>query len=83
MTKVVKISISLGNEDAKWARGRAKKLETTVSGVVGAALRKERQAEARRRLVEEIGGSLFETELRAVLAEWRWAGWCAPHDAVQ
>jgi hypothetical protein len=71
MGKVDKISISLSPEDAKWARARAKKLKTSVSGVVGEALRRERQAEARRKLVEELGGPLAEEELRAVLAEWR------------
>jgi hypothetical protein len=70
MAKVDKISISLSSEDAKWARAKAKKLKTSVSGVVGEALRRERQAEARRKLVDELGGPLSEAELRAVLAEW-------------
>ena len=71
VAKVEKISISLSPEDARWARARAKKLKTSVSGVVGEALRRERQAEARRQLIEELGGPLDEEALRAVLNEWR------------
>jgi hypothetical protein len=73
VAKVDKISISLSPADAKWARGRAKRLKTSVSGVVGDALRRERQAEARRQLIDELGGPLSEAELRAVLEEWRGA----------
>lgn len=73
MAKVDKISISLSPDDAKWARARAKKLKTSVSGVVSEALRRERQADARRQLLAELGGPLDDNELRTILEEWRGA----------
>jgi hypothetical protein len=39
--------------------------------VVSEALRRERQAEARHKLIAELGGPLAEVELREILAEWR------------
>jgi hypothetical protein len=72
MATVHKLSVSLRAEDARWARARAKKLKTSVSAVLTEAIRRERQAEARRQLLDYLGGGeITRQEAAAIEAEWR------------
>lgn len=65
-------AITLASEDLAWAQARAECQGTTVSAVVTEAVRRQRQNEARRRLLVELGtDDLTEPELAAVEAEWR------------
>ena len=67
-----KVSVSLATEDLAWARQRAEKSDTSLSAVLSAALRRERQFEARGRLLEELGtADITPDELEAARAEWR------------
>jgi hypothetical protein len=72
MATVHKLSVSLKAEDAKWARARARKLKTSLSAVLTEAIRRERQAEARRQLLDYLGGGdITPREAAAIEAEWR------------
>lgn len=72
MAAAEKISVSLSVEDLSWARKRAKREVTSVSAVVAEALRKQRQAEARTRLLADLGtDDITEAEREAVRNEWR------------
>lgn len=67
-----KISISLSSEDLRWARQRAKQSLSSVSAVVSEALRKQRQAEARARLLADLGtDDITEQDIEVVRREWR------------
>jgi hypothetical protein len=67
-----KVSVSLTAEDLAWARQKAEEGATSLSAVLSAALRRERQFEARGRLLEELGTSdITAEELEAARAEWR------------
>lgn len=67
-----KVSVSLATEDLAWARQKAESGETSLSAVLSAALRRERQYEARGRLLEELGtDDITPEDLAAVRAEWR------------
>jgi Arc/MetJ-type ribon-helix-helix transcriptional regulator len=67
-----KISISLGAEDLRWARRQAKKAGQSLSSVIAEGLRRQRQAEARERLLAELGtADISELERNAVRDEWR------------
>ena len=69
---VSKISVSLGAAEEKWAREKAAATGRSFSAVLNDALRRERQNEARLRLLEELGTSDISPEdLNAVRAEWR------------
>jgi len=71
MATAEKISVSLSAEDLTWARKRAKREVTSVSAVVAEALRKQRQAEARTRLLADLGtDDITEADLDRVRAEW-------------
>jgi hypothetical protein len=50
-----KLSISLGAEDVRWLTRRAKRLGTSVSSVIAAAVADSRRAEARDRLLSLLG----------------------------
>jgi monoamine oxidase len=73
---VEKISVSIPIEDLEWAREKAEQDDKTLSAVLVEALRQQRQFEARRRLLETLGGTDdIPDEIRAeVDAEWREAG---------
>jgi hypothetical protein len=72
MKATQKISVSLAQEDVKWAKARAKALRTSVSSVLSEALRRQRKAEALRRLIGDMGGpEVTQEELDAVREEWR------------
>ncbi|MEY4577591.1 MAG: hypothetical protein RL701_2294 [Pseudomonadota bacterium] len=72
MATTEKVSVSLAVEDLEWARKRAEQDDKSLSAVLTEALRRQRQAEARRRLLTELGtDDLTEAELAAVEAEWR------------
>jgi hypothetical protein len=72
MAAVEKLSIALGHEEVRWAKSEARKRKTSVSRVVADAIRKERQAAARRKLFEELGvDDLSPTQIEKIEREWR------------
>jgi hypothetical protein len=69
--RVEKLSVSLGAEEAAWARKQAEATGVSLSAVLTEALRRQRQSEARRRLLEELGtDDITEEDLAAIRAEW-------------
>jgi hypothetical protein len=72
MAAAEKISISLGAEDLAWARRRAKTEVKSLSAVLAEAVRRQRQAEARARLLVDLGtDDITERERDEVRNEWR------------
>lgn len=72
MAAAQKISISLGAEDLAWARRQAKAEAKSLSAVLAEAVRRQRQAEARARLLADLGtDDITERERDAVRNEWR------------
>jgi hypothetical protein len=70
--RVEKLSVSLGAEEAAWAREQAEASGSSLSAVLTEAIRKQRQSLARRRLLDELGTEdLTEDDLAAVRSEWR------------
>jgi predicted nucleic acid-binding protein len=66
-----KISVSLSAEDLSWAKQRAKREVKSLSAVVSEALRRQRQAEARSRLLAELGtDDISERDREQVRSEW-------------
>jgi hypothetical protein len=55
MRTVEKVSVALSSTELDWARRRAENEGASLSAVVSAALRRERQAEARGRLLDLLG----------------------------
>ena len=67
-----KVSVTLAIEDVEWARQKAAADGKSFSAVVTEALRRQRQSEARRRLLAELGtDDITPAELAAIEAEWR------------
>lgn len=67
-----KVSVSLAAEDVEWARQRAERDETSLSAVLTEALRRQRQSEARQRLLAELGtDDLTPADIDAARAERR------------
>lgn len=65
-----KLSISLGAEDVQWITLRAKRLGTSVSAVIAAAVADQRRAEARAELMELLGSDdLSDADLAAARRE--------------
>lgn len=62
MGSVEKISISLDRDDVAWAKKTAKKRKMSVSAVVAEALAQQRRAEARSRLLSELGDADISTD---------------------
>ena len=73
MKATEKISVSLAKEDLDWAKAKAKTLGLSLSFVLSEALHRQRQAEARQRLLFELGGleDIGPEELDAVRDEWK------------
>ena len=72
MGAAAKISISLSPEDLAWARDRAKRELKSLSSVIAEALRRQRQAEARSRLLADLGtDDINERERAEGRTEWR------------
>lgn len=72
MAVAEKISISLGPDDLAWARRRAKADAMSLSAVLAEAVRRQRQAEARIRLLADLGtDDITDREREAVRNEWR------------
>lgn len=65
-----KISVALGVEEEAWAKKRAKKLRTSVSAVVTEAVRLARQMEARREVLDWLGGPVGAKEREEIRREW-------------
>jgi hypothetical protein len=72
MRATEKVSVSLAVEDVEWARKKAEQDDKSLSAVLTEALRRQRQSEARRRLLAELGtDDLTPEELEAARAELR------------
>ena len=72
MAVAEKISVSIGPEDLAWARRRAKNELKSLSAVLADALRRQRQAETRARLLVDLGtDDITERERQDVRSEWR------------
>lgn len=73
MTTTEKVSISVGKEDLKWLRQRAKRSGGNLSAVIGEATRLLRQREARERLLARFGpdAEVSPAEADAIRAEWQ------------
>jgi hypothetical protein len=72
MPAVAKVSVSISSEDLAWAKRRARRGTTSLSAVVSEALRRQRQAEARTKLLDELGTNDISSEdVSAIRAEIR------------
>lgn len=72
MATVEKLSVSLGAEEAAWARQQAEASGRSLSAVLTDALRRQRKLDAMDRLLAELGtDDITEEDLAAVRAEWR------------
>ena len=72
MTSVEKVSVSLGTEEIAWAREQAESAGSSLSAVLTDALRRQRQSEARRKLLELLGtDDITDADLDAIRDEWR------------
>ncbi len=73
MASTEKISISVGKDDLKWLRRRAKRSGGNLSAVIAEATRLLRQREARERLLARFGqdAKVSEAEAAAIRAEWQ------------
>lgn len=70
MPSVAKVSISLGAEDLRWARDRAKSEGIPLSAVISEAVRVQRQNAARARYIKASGHTFTREELDALEREW-------------
>jgi hypothetical protein len=69
--RVEKLSVTLGVEEAAWARLQAKASGLSVSAFLTEAVRSQRKLEAMDRLLVELGtDDITEEDLAAVRAEW-------------
>ena len=74
MPAAEKISVSLRAEDLAWARKQAKRELKSLSAVLSEALRLQRQAESRARLLADLGtDDITERDRNEVRGEWRGA----------
>lgn len=72
MRATEKVSVSLAVEDVEWARKKAEQDDKSLSAVLTEALRRQRQSEARRQLLAELGtDDLTPEDLEAARAELR------------
>jgi hypothetical protein len=70
-----KVSVSIDSSAIAWARRIAGATGGSLSSVVGEALKRMRQREARMRVLAELGAEdISEDEVQALYAEWRDAG---------
>jgi hypothetical protein len=65
-----KISIALGSAEEAWAKKRAKRLKTSVSSIITEAVRVARQMDARRDVLQWLGGPVSERERESIRKEW-------------
>ena len=72
MAATEKVSISVGAEDLKWLRRRAKRSGGNLSAVIAEATRLLRQREARERLLARFGADaeVSSAEADEIRAEW-------------
>jgi hypothetical protein len=72
MAAAEKISVSIAADDLRWAKQRAKREVKSLSAVVAEALRGQRQAEARARLLVELGtDDITPRDRDEVREQWR------------
>ncbi len=74
MAATEKISVSIGVEQAKWIRSRAKKKKKSVSAVVTEALATVAQLEARRDFLAKLGPDELATDAEAAEIRRQWWG---------
>jgi hypothetical protein len=67
-----KVSVSLATEDLAWIREKAKSETVSLSAALSTVIRRQRQSEALRRLLDELGTEDLTTDdLEAARAERR------------
>ena len=73
MKATEKISVSLAKDDLKWAKAQAKARGASLSAVVSEAIHRQRQSQARMKLLDALGGveDVTQEELDAVRYEWK------------
>jgi hypothetical protein len=73
MAATQKLSVSIGIEEAKWIRARARRRRKSVSAVLTEALATVRQLEARREFLAKLEPAELATdaEADAIRKEWR------------
>lgn len=67
MPTVAKVSVSISSEDLAWAKKQARRGTMSLSAVVSEALRRQRQAEARAKLLDELGTDDISSEEVSVM----------------
>lgn len=66
-----RVSVRVSADDLRWAREHAKKTQISVSAVFAEAVRLQRQAEARSRLLASLGtADIDEQDIAQVRREW-------------
>lgn len=73
MSNTAKVSISIPDEELlRWAKERSRKSGVSLSALFAEALRLERQMEARRAFLAELGADAVPSpeEAAAIRAEW-------------
>jgi hypothetical protein len=67
-----RVVVSLDEEDVAWLRKTAREQQTSVSAVLGEAIRLMRQTAARRSVLDRLGGvaSLTPKRIREIEREW-------------
>jgi hypothetical protein len=70
---VEKVAVTINMEALAWAKRRAKRLKRSLSSVVTEALLREREYEARTRLLSRLGGTddITPEEGDAAWREWQ------------
>jgi hypothetical protein len=73
MAATQKLSVSVGVEEAKWIRARARRKKKSVSAVLTEAISTVRQMEARREFLARLEPSELATDTEAdeIRREWR------------
>jgi len=74
MAATEKLSVSIGAEQAKWVRSRAKRKKKSVSAVVTEALATVAQLEARREFLAKLGPEELATDAEAAEIRRQWWG---------
>jgi hypothetical protein len=70
MARAAKLSVSIQKEELEWAREEAERTGTSVSAVLTEALRRQRRAQAMRRLLKKLGADkISDRQMAAIRAE--------------
>ena len=74
MATTEKLSVSIGIDEAKWVRARARRKRKSISAVLTEALATVRQLEARREFLERLEPGEFATDAEADEIRRQWRG---------